>query len=94
MVVCTRMCLCMCHAAYDKDGARLYVVAPMDMIVVQKRTVDDHVGWLLEHEKYEAALTLCEESTRELKAYSTEVCLWERGWERRGMALNVVRIEN
>ena len=77
--------VCMCHAAYDKDGARLYVLAPMDMIVVQKRTADDHVGWLLEHEKYEAALTLCEESARELKAYSTEVCLWEEGsgvvWE-------------
>ena len=62
-----------CCAGYDKEGARLYVVAPMDMVVVQKRTVDDHVGWLMEHEKYESALVLCEESARELKMYSTEV---------------------
>lgn len=81
----------MCHAAYDKEGARLYVVVPMDMIVVQKRTVDDHVGWLMEHEKYEAALALCEESARELKAYSTEVC--PGGGVGRGMPLDVVRME-
>ena len=77
--MCVCVCVCVCCAAYDEDGARLYVVAPMDMVVVQKRTVDDHVGWLMEHEKYEAAMTLCEESARELKAYSIEVRVQGRG---------------
>ena len=66
--------VCMCFAAYDKDGARWYVVAPRDIAVVRKRTVDEHVGWLVEHEKYKAALAVCEQSPRDLKADSIEVC--------------------
>ena len=53
--------------------------------MVQKRTADDHVGWLMEHEKYEDALTMCEESPRDLKAHSVEVCV---EWGRKGSYFN------
>lgn len=42
----------------DKDI--FYVVSPMDVIIARPRDQKDHIDWLLEHKKYEAALDLVE----------------------------------
>lgn len=57
---------------FDEEGQRLYVVAPMDMILVQKRTVDDRVQWFLERDRFEEALKVAEKFSSELKVQSVE----------------------
>ncbi|KAG5460394.1 MAG: LOW QUALITY PROTEIN: hypothetical protein BJ554DRAFT_7565, partial [Olpidium bornovanus] len=39
-----------------------YVVSPKDLVVAQPRDLDDHIGWLLGHFKYEEALAALEEA--------------------------------
>ncbi|GAA6038514.1 hypothetical protein JCM8097_004607 [Rhodosporidiobolus ruineniae] len=43
------------------DGT-FYVVAPMDVVVVQTRDEEDHVVWLVEQQRYEEALEALEKS--------------------------------
>ena len=44
----------------------------MDMVLVQKRTVDDKILWLTERDRFEEALKIAEESTYSLKTNSVE----------------------
>ena len=44
----------------------------MDMILVQKRTVDDRVQWFLERDRFEEALKVAEKFSSELKVQSVE----------------------
>ncbi|GAA5884825.1 hypothetical protein JCM6882_007110 [Rhodosporidiobolus microsporus] len=44
------------------DGTAFYVVAPMDVVVVQTRDEEDHVVWLIEQRRYEEALVALEKT--------------------------------
>ncbi|GAA6000682.1 hypothetical protein JCM10207_004607 [Rhodosporidiobolus poonsookiae] len=44
------------------DGQSFYVVAPMDVVVVQTRDEEDHIVWLIEQQRYEEALGAIETS--------------------------------
>ena len=35
-----------------------YIVSPKDVVVARQRDEDDHIAWLLQHEKYE--VHMCE----------------------------------
>ena len=57
------------------DSERLYAVAPMDMILIQRRTIAEKVQWQLDHKNYETAYEMCDNFQKELKdtPYRTEV---------------------
>ena len=40
-----------------------YVVSPKDIVIGKPRDKNDHLQWLMEHEKYELALQVLEESS-------------------------------
>lgn len=44
------------------DGKAFYVVAPLDVVVVQTRDEEDHIVWLIEQQRYEEALHALEKS--------------------------------
>ncbi len=47
-----------------------YILSPRDVVVARPRDQDDHVTWLLERERYEEALKVCEESAGQLKVHN------------------------
>lgn len=47
-----------------------YIVAPHDIVVAKPRDVDDHVHWLIEHSRFEAAFSEARLQQRNLKTTS------------------------
>ena len=43
---------------HNKDS--YFVISPKDVVLVQKRDVEDHIAWLCEHMRYEEALRVAE----------------------------------
>ncbi|PRP85869.1 vacuolar protein sorting-associated protein [Planoprotostelium fungivorum] len=44
------------------EESMYYVVSPRDIVVARPRDLDDHVAWLMERKKYEAALRVARQS--------------------------------
>lgn len=49
------------HPNLTKPGAKIFVHSPYDCILAVRRDRTDHLAWLLEHHKYEAAWHLVDE---------------------------------
>lgn len=49
------------HPNLVKPGAKLFIHSPYDCILATKRDLTDHLGWLLEREKYQDAWELVDE---------------------------------
>ncbi|KAL3832067.1 hypothetical protein ACJMK2_023745 [Sinanodonta woodiana] len=47
-----------------------YIISPKDVVVARQRDQDDHIEWLVEHERFEEALELAIKHSRELKRCS------------------------
>ncbi|XP_065665250.1 vacuolar protein sorting-associated protein 41 homolog isoform X2 [Hydra vulgaris] len=47
-----------------------YIVSPKDIVIARPRDLDDHISWLMENKKFEAALQKAENQQRELKRLS------------------------
>jgi len=52
------------------DDKFYFIMCPRDVVVGKPRDEDDHVEWLLQHQKFEECLTLCKEKARLLKKHS------------------------
>ena len=47
VIVCTSI-----SESVSEDNL-FYIVSPKDVVVARQRDEDDHIAWLLQHEKYE-----------------------------------------
>lgn len=54
------------------DEQLYYIVSPTDIVVARPRDWDDHVGWLMKHERYREALKEAEENKQRLKTNTIE----------------------
>ncbi|XP_075752074.1 vacuolar protein sorting-associated protein light isoform X4 [Rhipicephalus microplus] len=59
-----------CLESLPEEGL-FFVVSPKDVIVAKPRDQDDHMDWLLQHEKYEEAVQFAL-SSRDLKRYTLQ----------------------
>eukprot|EP00094_Tigriopus_californicus_P000945 TCALIF_00915-PA protein Name:"Similar to VPS41 Vacuolar protein sorting-associated protein 41 homolog (Homo sapiens)" AED:0.03 eAED:0.03 QI:173/0.5/0.66/1/1/1/3/0/890 len=61
------------------DDKFYFIVSPRDVVLGKPRDPDDHVDWLLEHEKFQEALTCAEKHERYLRRHSVldvgRICL-------------------
>ncbi|KAI3325611.1 hypothetical protein HD806DRAFT_452574 [Xylariaceae sp. AK1471] len=57
------------HPNLVKPGAKLFIHSPYDCILATKRDLSDHLGWLLEREKYEDAWELLDEHPEVMSAF-------------------------
>lgn len=46
----------------DVTGRKIYIASPYDVVFATERGLKDHLGWLLEHEKYQEAWDLVHKS--------------------------------
>jgi hypothetical protein len=44
----------------DTESSSFYIISPKDIVIARLRDIDDHIQWLVQHEKYEEALILAE----------------------------------
>lgn len=49
------------HASTHAQEDLFYIVSPQDVIIARPRDLKDHIEWLLEHKRYETALTAVED---------------------------------
>uniref|UniRef100_T1JD77 Vps41 beta-propeller domain-containing protein n=1 Tax=Strigamia maritima TaxID=126957 RepID=T1JD77_STRMM len=55
---------------YLQEDNTFYIVSPKDIIVAKPRDEDDHVAWLIEHKKFEKAMTAVKENEKLLKKHT------------------------
>ncbi|KNC77974.1 hypothetical protein SARC_09577 [Sphaeroforma arctica JP610] len=62
------------HMAFLEEEHIYFVVSPKDIVVARQRDSDDHVSWLLDHEKYPEALVAVREGEekKELRVHTIE----------------------
>ncbi|CAL1533068.1 unnamed protein product [Lymnaea stagnalis] len=58
------------HLEYLADDNQFFIVSPKDIVVAKIRDQDDHITWLMEHEKFEEAMAAASEHSKELKTHS------------------------
>ncbi|KAK7109649.1 hypothetical protein V1264_013653 [Littorina saxatilis] len=49
-----------------------FIVSPKDVVVARLRDRDDHITWLMDHERYEEAMACASDHEKELKTHSYE----------------------
>ncbi|XP_076460755.1 vacuolar protein sorting-associated protein 41 homolog [Babylonia areolata] len=49
-----------------------FIVSPKDIVVAKLRDMDDHISWLMEHERYEEAMACASDHEKELKTHTYE----------------------
>lgn len=49
------------HPNLIKPGAKIFIHSPYDCILATRRDLGDHLGWLLEHQRYEDAWSLLDD---------------------------------
>ncbi|PRP83024.1 RING zinc finger-containing protein [Planoprotostelium fungivorum] len=54
---------------FMSEESLFYVVSPRDIVVARPRDLDDHVAWLMERKRYEAALRVAEQSEALLRVH-------------------------
>lgn len=47
-----------------------FIVSPKDVVVARLRDQDDHITWLMEHDRYEEAMAAASEHSKELKTHT------------------------
>jgi len=47
-----------------------FIVSPKDLVVAKLRDQDDHITWLMEHQRYEEAMVVAQEHNKELKTHN------------------------
>ncbi|XP_031573890.1 vacuolar protein sorting-associated protein 41 homolog [Actinia tenebrosa] len=57
------------HENVTEDNL-FYIVSPKDIVLAKPRDIDDHIGWLMSHNKYEEALSAVEEHQKEVKKHN------------------------
>ncbi|XP_059151993.1 vacuolar protein sorting-associated protein 41 homolog isoform X2 [Physella acuta] len=58
------------HLECLPDENLYFIVSPKDVVVAKLRDQDDHITWLMEHGRYEEAMAVALEHTKELKTHS------------------------
>ena len=58
------------HLEYVAEDVLYYIVSPKDVVLAKMRDEDDHVDWLLAHDKYEEALETVQAHVKELKRHN------------------------
>ncbi|ELU13950.1 hypothetical protein CAPTEDRAFT_174173 [Capitella teleta] len=55
------------------EGESMYfIVSPKDVVVARQRDKDDHIQWLLQHAKYEEAMSAASEFSKQLKRHNLQ----------------------
>ncbi|KAL8579065.1 hypothetical protein ACOMHN_036004 [Nucella lapillus] len=49
-----------------------FIISPKDVVIARLRDMDDHIYWLMEHERYEEAMACASDHEKELKTHSYE----------------------
>ncbi|KAK7508589.1 hypothetical protein BaRGS_00000155, partial [Batillaria attramentaria] len=60
------------HLECMPDENLFFIVSPKDVVVSHLRDMDDHISWLMEHERYEEAMACASDHAKELKTHSYE----------------------
>ena len=55
---------------YMAKESIFYIVSPKDIVVGKPRDLDDHVGWLVEHQRFSEALKAAQENEGQLKRHN------------------------
>jgi hypothetical protein len=63
------MGICLCCNNNSAEPL-FYIVSPKDIVVARPRDVDDHITWLLQHDKYQPALEAAQANPSSLKQVS------------------------
>jgi len=59
------------HLECLSEEGQFFIVSPKDVVLAKPRNSDDHVQWLMEHQKYEEAMqAVTGPQSRELKCYT------------------------
>ncbi|KAK2146463.1 hypothetical protein LSH36_606g03004 [Paralvinella palmiformis] len=58
------------HLECLKEENTFFIVSPKDIVIARPRDKDDHVMWLLEHDKYEEAMAVALDHGKELKRHN------------------------
>ncbi|XP_071956402.1 vacuolar protein sorting-associated protein 41 homolog [Antedon mediterranea] len=54
------------HLEYIEDECTFHIVSPKDVVVGRQRDMDDHIAWYMENDKYEEALEMAKENSKDL----------------------------
>ncbi|XP_006824071.2 vacuolar protein sorting-associated protein 41 homolog [Saccoglossus kowalevskii] len=57
------------HLEHVESENLFYIVSPKDIVVAKPRDLDDHVAWMMDHDKFEEALAIAEANSRSLKKH-------------------------
>ncbi|KAK3752405.1 hypothetical protein QZH41_008609, partial [Actinostola sp. cb2023] len=58
------------HLENVAEDNLFYIVSPKDIVLAKPRDMDDHIGWLMLHGKYEEALSAVELNKKEVKKHN------------------------
>ena len=58
------------HLEYVAEDVLYYIVSPKDVVLAKMRDEDDHVDWLLAHDRYDEALETVQSHAKELKRHN------------------------
>ncbi|KAH9500097.1 Vacuolar protein sorting-associated protein 41 [Bulinus truncatus] len=58
------------HLECIPDENLYFIVSPKDIVVARLRDQDDHISWLMEHNKYEEAMAAASVHSKELKLHT------------------------
>ena len=58
------------HLEFVAEDVLYYIVSPKDVVLAKMRDEDDHVDWLLAHDKYDEALETVQAHVKELKRHN------------------------
>ncbi|KXJ11617.1 Vacuolar protein sorting-associated protein 41-like [Exaiptasia diaphana] len=58
------------HLENVAEDNLFYIVSPKDIVLAKPRDMDDHISWLMQHSKYEEALSAVEFHRKEVKKHN------------------------
>ncbi|XP_033100786.1 vacuolar protein sorting-associated protein 41 homolog [Anneissia japonica] len=58
------------HLEYIEDECIFHIVSPKDVVVGRQRDMDDHITWFMENGKYEEALEMAKENSKDLNRHN------------------------
>lgn len=67
----TYKCLDYTLENYSEEGM-FYIISPKDVVVARQRDSDDHLHWLIEHERFQEALDYAKENVKSLKRITVQ----------------------
>ncbi|PVD30846.1 hypothetical protein C0Q70_10121 [Pomacea canaliculata] len=60
------------HLECIPDENIFFIISPKDVVISRLRDMDDHITWLMDHERYEEAMACASDHAHELKSHTYE----------------------